>query len=349
MNKLSIFALALFALFLAMPVQADDTPGWYVGAGVGGIITPDAMGHTESGDTRIEYNPGWSALGSGGYEWNNGWRLEGEVYHSRADVDKVDGPGGSTGHLSNTDLFANALYDFRTGTRFTPYIGAGAGVAFATANNIGVLVNGGALNDTQTQFAYQAIAGVSTQLDDNWAVTADYRYVASLEPDYATTVGGSARSENASHNLILGVRYSFGQPSPPVRTAELPQPKSTPMAKPVVAEVPQSYMVFFDFDQSKLTPEAERILASAAQEFKKGGFVKIVVTGHTDTVGTIAYNQKLSERRAAIVKAALVKLGVDAKMIKAVGAGKNGLLVPSNDQVREAQNRRAEIVFNSGQ
>lgn len=117
-------------------------------------------------------------------------------------------------------------------------------------------------------------------------------------------------------------------------------------AQPAVPPVPQSYMVFFDFDKSVLTPEAKRIIAAAAEDFKKGGYVRIVVTGHTDTVGTVKYNQKLSERRAAAVKKEFAQLGVPAAEVQAVGVGKSGLLVPTADGVREAQNRRAEIVFN---
>ncbi len=102
-------------------------------------------------------------------------------------------------------------------------------------------------------------------------------------------------------------------------------------------------MVFFDFNKSDLTPEAKRIIASAAADYKRGGYVRIVVTGHTDTVGGDAYNMKLSDRRAASVKAEFARLGVEA--VEATGVGKNGLMVPTADQVREAQNRRAEIVF----
>ncbi len=73
--------------------------------------------------------------------------------------------------------------------------------------------------------------------------------------------------------------------------------------------------------------------------------VQLAVTGHTDTVGTAAYNQALSERRATSVKAALVADGVAAGEITTIGVGKTGLLVPTADGVREPQNRRAEIVL----
>jgi OmpA-OmpF porin, OOP family len=123
-------------------------------------------------------------------------------------------------------------------------------------------------------------------------------------------------------------------------------PAAPKVSAPAVAPVPQSYMVFFDFDKATLTPEAKRIIASAAQDFKSGKYVRLVITGHTDTMGSAKYNQKLSVRRANAVKEEFTSLGVPPVEIAAAGVGENGLMVPTSDQVREAQNRRAEIVFN---
>jgi outer membrane protein OmpA-like peptidoglycan-associated protein len=156
--------------------------------------------------------------------------------------------------------------------------------------------------------------------------------------------GVNARIDNSSSNVIIGVRYNFDVPAPRAMAAA-PAPMSRGANKAMVAPVPQTYQVFFDYNKSDLTPEAKRIIASAAAEYKKGGFVRIAVTGHTDTKGSDKYNKRLSDRRAAAVKAEFASLGVPAKAIMAHGVGKNGLLVPTNDQVREAQNRRAEIVL----
>ena len=91
------------------------------------------------------------------------------------------------------------------------------------------------------------------------------------------------------------------------------------------------------------TEDAASIIRQAAATVSAGHMVKIDVTGHTDTVGSVKYNQKLSERRAAAVKAEMIKDGVSADAISTVGVGKSGLLVPTPDGVREPQNRRAEI------
>ena len=71
--------------------------------------------------------------------------------------------------------------------------------------------------------------------------------------------------------------------------------------------------------------------------------VRIVVTGHTDTVGSMAYNQRLSERRADAVKTEMVREGLNADDISTVGRNFSEPLVPTGPGVREPQNRRAVI------
>ena len=348
MLKISTVAASILLLYPMAPASAEQTPGWYAGGGIGGTFTPDADTGTGAGKSVLQYNPGFNYEASTGYSWNNGFRTELEVFHSRADLDKISGGvGGNNGHLSNTDLFANGFYDLNTGTMYTPYIGAGIGAAYVNSNHIGNLKDGSSLNGTNIEFAYQGIVGVSAQLDDNWSVTADYRYIGTPDPKVHTSTGRGVYTENQSHNILLGIRYSLDTPEAPIKPIAASAPIAhTPMVgKPVVAAVAQSYMVFFDFDKAILTPEAQRILASAASDFKNGGYIRIVVTGHTDTVGSKNHNQKLSDQRAAAIKSELQKLGVNVALIKAIGVGKKDLLVPTQDGVREAQNRRGEIVF----
>ena len=353
MKKISISAVALVAALVAAPVvaHADTTPGWYVGGGVGGTFGQDPIIHEPNGHNHSarDEDVNLDLLANGGYAWNNGMRLEGEYFHNQININNIDSMPGVGGHVSNNALFANVLYDFKSNSRYTPYIGAGVGPDFINVKSIGAAPVGYLKGDT-ADGAYQGIAGISTQLDHNWAVTADYRYIGSFDPKVDSTAGGQGRMDNASHNLLVGVRYSFDTPAAPaaepMHTAMPPMVTPHAPARAAVAPVPQNFTVFFDFNKSTLTPEAKRIIASASDEFKKGHFVSIDVTGHTDTVGTAAYNQKLSDRRAMAVKEELQKLGVSPDSIKEAGVGKNGLMVPTADGVREAQNRRAEIVLN---
>lgn len=345
--------VAFLALMVPAAAHADGSSprdAWYVGAGGVGSFASDADSKSAGVTDSIKYDTGWGLSSSGGYSWSNGMRAEGEFTYRHNGVDKVTGVGSGPayGSLENYNLMGNVLYDFATGTQLTPHVGAGVGGAVVSANDIGT-VNGRTLDGDRMTFAYQAIAGVSADVNDNWAVTADYHYVRTTDPDFGTSLGGHAATENASHNLMVGVRYTFGQPEPVVHAAMVQPPKPVmPKAEPPAAVyVPPSYMVFFDFDKAALTPEAVRIITAAAEEFKKGNHVQVVVRGHTDTMGTDKYNQKLSDRRAKAVKKEFVALGVPEKEITAIGVGKAAQLIPTNDQVREAQNRRAEIMIDN--
>src|SRR5579862_3799932 len=151
-----------------------------------------------------------------------------------------------------------------------------------------------------------------------------------------------------SQPLTIGIDLSWqlGQPAATPAEGAPVVPAPPPAAPPApVVEAKRSFQVFFDFDKSNITDAAAKVIQAAADAVKQGNVVQITVTGHTDTVGTASYNQGLSERRAASVKTQLVTDGVAAGEITTVGVGKNGLLVPTADGVREPQNRRAEIVL----
>jgi len=105
-----------------------------------------------------------------------------------------------------------------------------------------------------------------------------------------------------------------------------------------------SFMVFFDWDKSTLTPKAVDTIGLAAAAYKSKGGARIVATGHTDTSGPDLYNMALSLRRSNAVKDELVRDGVRAEDISVVGLGETSPLVPTGDGIREAQNRRVEIV-----
>lgn len=112
---------------------------------------------------------------------------------------------------------------------------------------------------------------------------------------------------------------------------------------PPKAAAPEKFLVFFDWDKAVVTTEGRKVIANAAEAYKTSGQATIVATGYTDLSGPPAYNYKLSERRAAAVKAELVRLGVAATSITTIGRGENDPLVPTADGVREPQNRRVEI------
>ncbi len=108
---------------------------------------------------------------------------------------------------------------------------------------------------------------------------------------------------------------------------------------------PEPFLVFFDFDESTITPESARVISQAASRARAEGAVSIQVIGHTDTSGGSAYNDRLSMRRANAVKDELARNGIDASTITVEGRGESDPLVPTADGVREPQNRRAEGIW----
>jgi outer membrane protein OmpA-like peptidoglycan-associated protein len=105
----------------------------------------------------------------------------------------------------------------------------------------------------------------------------------------------------------------------------------------------KTFIVFFDFDKSNLTEKAQEVVAEAVKTAKSQGMVRVMVTGHTDTVGSDRYNQALSERRANSVKDEMVREGMDGSTISIEGKSFHDPLVPTGPGVREPQNRRAVI------
>lgn len=121
--------------------------------------------------------------------------------------------------------------------------------------------------------------------------------------------------------------------------------QSTDGADVPIMEGPGKYLVFFPWNKATLSADDQRIVAQAAEEFRTTGSARIEVTGFTDTSGSPAYNLGLSERRAQLVAAELERLGVPATDLVVTGRGQEDLRVPTADNVREAGNRRVEIVF----
>jgi len=135
---------------------------------------------------------------------------------------------------------------------------------------------------------------------------------------------------------LLAVAACAPLPPPPP-----PPPPPVPVAAgPVGARV---FTVFFDWNRSTVGPDAMAVLQQAAAVYRAGGVVRVQVTGHTDTSGSVRYNQKLSERRAKQVADALVGMGVSPQTIVLGGVGENDLAVPTADGIREPRNRRVTI------
>ncbi|MEC9483464.1 MAG: OmpA family protein [Halomonas sp.] len=101
--------------------------------------------------------------------------------------------------------------------------------------------------------------------------------------------------------------------------------------------------VTFEFDSAKLTPLAEQILNGVAEKLRANENVSVRLEGHTDAIGTEAYNLDLSQRRAESVKNYLTSQGVAPSRIRAVGYGENQPVATNETPAGRALNRRVVL------
>jgi outer membrane protein OmpA-like peptidoglycan-associated protein len=105
----------------------------------------------------------------------------------------------------------------------------------------------------------------------------------------------------------------------------------------------QNFLVYFDTNAFNVRVDAALTLQSVVDAAKRLGSANVVLTGHTDTMGSSAYNQKLSDERALSVKNYLARQGVSVANVVMVGMGKTDQRVTTPDQVREQENRNVHI------
>ena len=337
--------------------QAWDPVGPYVGIAGGGQFMNSVSARNGESRDKAEFGGSYVGLGTIGWNFGNGFRAEVEGGYRRSDVtSKATGtaPGAASGALGMYTVMVNGLYDFdlaQYGVQtygVVPHLGVGVGWAGARFDHAGYQDRFD-LSGQESLFAYQGIAGFDYKIAPQVKLSLDYKYLGTDRGDFHLAqglVGTRASASIQDQAVLLGVRYEFGEPPPPPAPMAPPppppvQPPPAPVAK--APEAQRAFQVFFDFNKSDLTAAARQVIKAAADTAQSGHFVHVVVTGHTDTVGSARYNQRLSERRAEAVKGELVVDGLPDGEITTLGVGKTGLLVPTADGVREAQNRRATI------
>ena len=136
-------------------------------------------------------------------------------------------------------------------------------------------------------------------------------------------------------------------PAPAPAAAPAPAPKAAAPAPapqpPAASKVTYAADAFFDFDKSVLKAEGKAKLDDLASKVKAINLEVIIAVGHTDSIGTDAYNQKLSVRRAEAVKAYLVSKGIEKNRVYTEGKGEKQPVADNKTAEGRAKNRRVEI------
>ena len=300
-----------------------------------------------------QFETGWALLASLGYAFDNHLRAELEAGYRRNNIDSLvtilpaPGVASPAGDVSEFSLMANLLYDFHLGDKLTLSLGGGIGAdrAHLKASTL-------AFSDDEWVLAYQGIAGLSYAIGDRTQLFVNYRYLHADAPEYMNALAANKAQRTAflsdleKHTATLGIRFALrgGDTAPaPMASPAAPEPQAAPPAPPAPPTAPPQFVVFFGLASADLVPEAERVVRDAASAARDFGSATVTIVGHTDSAGSTAANQRLSERRAAAVRNALVREGIPAAKISATGTGEAELTVRTGDGVKEPQNRRATI------
>jgi OOP family OmpA-OmpF porin len=129
----------------------------------------------------------------------------------------------------------------------------------------------------------------------------------------------------------------------PVAAASPAAPAAAPAAAPTSEKVTFAADAFFDFDKAVLKPDGKAKLNDLVSKLQDLNLEVIIAVGHTDSIGSDSYNQKLSVRRAEAVKSYLVSKGVESNRVYTEGKGEKQPVATNKTAAGRAQNRRVEI------
>jgi outer membrane protein OmpA-like peptidoglycan-associated protein len=239
----------------------------------------------------------------------------------------------------------NVIDDLLPGSALSPFLGGGIGVNHTKVDVTGQFSNiTGAISaanpaiqhlvidDKDTSCAYQGIAGIAFNATDQLRVDLTYRFLAGSDMDFTSVSSGASglqpggfSGEYRDQSVTPGLRYLFA-------------------AAP--AYEARQFIVYFPFDQFVITPEAQAVINDAANYSRAGNATRVVVVGHADTSGGLAYNVRLSERRAKAVADSLVGAGVNQTALSVDWKGETMPAVATGDGVKEPLNRRSTIDIN---
>ncbi|CAN5559315.1 OmpA family protein [soil metagenome] len=141
-----------------------------------------------------------------------------------------------------------------------------------------------------------------------------------------------------------GALVRAAAPAGPAMIAPAPAPAPVaPPAPPAASKVTFAADAFFDFDKSVLKPEGRAKLDDLVSKIRDVNLEVIIAVGHTDSIGSDAYNQRLSVRRAEAVKAYLVTKGIERNRVYTEGKGEKQPVADNKTAEGRAKNRRVEI------
>lgn len=329
----------------AFQAQAMDER-WYVAPSASYVI-PDNRPADE----------GWGLGLAFGKALTEKWNAEFGVRYNTMDLDGV-----GTGDIEQYSLGLDGLYFFNRNPGFAPYAVMGLGYLRSETNA-----------DNDNSLMGNVGLGFMKQLSDDISLRADARYRLATND-----LAGTTKSEFGDWLINVGLNIALGpKPQPAPAPAPVPAPEPAPVAAPAPAPAPVKaaepapapapapaaktgaagelekakpgdvvvilHGVNFEFDSAKLRPDAVQILNDAVDVLKRRQDIKVDIVGHTCSVGSEAYNQSLSERRAKAVYDYFTGHGIAAERLSSKGMGESQPAFSNATREGRAKNRRVEL------
>jgi outer membrane protein OmpA-like peptidoglycan-associated protein len=281
----------------------------------------------------------------------------------------------AAGDVNVLSFMVNGLFDFGPDDGLQGFFGGGVGVARTEVQANYSTITPDVYDDSSSGLAWQLLAGVRAPLSDSWDAGLRYRMFTAENVDIVDSLGRENEGKLRTHSILGTLTYNFGGEEPTVYTcwngstvSDLALCPAKPIEKPPVtptqtcwngAVIPATatcpkkpepcktgpYIVFFEWDKSDITPDAATILNNAVSQYANCGTAAVMLAGHADASGSKTYNVGLSERRNESVRAYLNSRGIPDARISSEAFGESQLRVPTDDGVRELQNRRVEVSY----
>ena len=312
----------------AMAQRGYTGPGPYLGIGPAGGFA------AFQGDLQ-DFGNSYGFNARGGYRFNDFLAAE-ALYEYMDDFGSpVTVNNRTAGHVDitthNFSLLGKVILP--TGTFLEPYLVGGVGFlnadGSADVNTRNVRVSGA---ESDTEFAGRVGGGFDVWITQHIAAYVDTAYV----------MPTGDLSDLRYFSLGAGVKYSFAPP-PAAPPAALAQAPAAPRAAPPMKKKLVLRGVRFDFGKATIRADARPVLNEAIATLKQQGGIPVIAEGHTDNVGTDAYNMKLSQRRAQSVRDYLVAGGISPRRIRVEGFGESRPVASNDTDDGRAQNRRVEL------
>jgi OmpA-OmpF porin, OOP family len=333
-------AISLFAL-------AAVTPPTGAYAGEGGPFVGVDLGVSEPSNDNYRAHVQTGATGApfAGFMFNDyvGLEVQGHFTAQQPDNDHRRELQSNIQNENQWTTMAGAT----AGPRLSLPLGDVAGL-YLTGQGGGFKGLGGRLNQLAPGFSVGG--GLDFYLTPDFSVGLFGRYNrAYMSPHPYFLVGqnpdeqgpADARWATAGINMTWWLKQPPARPAPPPPIAQAPPPPPPPPPPAKQKIVLRS--VHFDFDKSNIRADARPVLDEAVNILKNQGNIDLVVEGHTDGIGTDAYNMRLSQRRADSVKQYLVQHGISPSRFRTEGYGKRRPVASNDTDDGRAQNRRVEL------